>query len=418
MRLNFEEITLKNQLHIIMYPDKQSPVVSVGVMYHVGSKNDPKNRSGFAHFFEHLLFEGTLQIPRGSWFDLVSSNGGENNAFTTDDVTYYYENFPSNKLELALWMEAERMHSAVINEIGVQTQKEVVKEEKKQRVDNKAYGMLLEKVKESLFTHHPYKHTTIGKTTDINQASLDEFRSFYNTYVCPNNAVLVIAGDIQINTTKKLVETYFAHIPQSPVPTPPSYNEPKQSRTRFVKTFDKNIHIPAVVLAFKTPKISDPDCMVLKLISNYLSEGKSSLLYQDLVDQSQVALDVASLSINLEDHSIYLVYALPLNSYPLKALQKLIFKHIQHIQNEAICSDTLQKLKNIATTRFFSSLQTVDCVARSLATYHTLYKNADTINQQLELINSISAKDIQRVANTYLNKQDCVVLDYLPESER
>ena len=202
-QVQFEEYDLENGLHVILHQDNAVPVIVTSVLYHVGSKDEKENRTGFAHFFEHLLFEGTQNVERGKWFSIVSSNGGQNNAYTTDDFTYYYEVFPSNNLELGLWLESERMLHPVINEIGVETQNEVVKEEKRMRYDNSPYGRWMEEVRARVFTQHPYSRIPIGSNDDLDAATLDEFVDFNNTYYNPNNAVLVVAGDLDIEKTKK-----------------------------------------------------------------------------------------------------------------------------------------------------------------------------------------------------------------------
>ena len=201
--IDFVEFDLDNGLHVILHQDNRAPVITTSVLYHVGSKDEEEGRTGFAHFFEHLLFEGTQNIEGGEWFKIVEANGGSNNAYTTDDSTYYYEVFPSNKLELSLWMESERMLHPIINQIGVDTQNEVVKEEKRLRVDNQPYGKFLENVKKNLFIKHPYRWTTIGEMEHLDAATLDEFLAFNKKFYVPNNAVLVVAGDIYIASTKE-----------------------------------------------------------------------------------------------------------------------------------------------------------------------------------------------------------------------
>jgi len=215
-KVAFTEYDLKNGLHVVLHQDKTAPVVAVSVMYHVGSKNETPDRTGFAHFFEHLLFEGSDNIKRGEFMKIVSSNGGQNNANTTQDRTFYYEVFPSNQLETGLWLESERMFHPVINEIGVKTQNEVVKEEKRMRVDNQPYGNFLSSVMLKLFTKHPYHWVPIGSMEHLDAATLQEFQAFNKRYYTPGNAVLVIAGDIDILKTKTLVESYFTEIPSGP----------------------------------------------------------------------------------------------------------------------------------------------------------------------------------------------------------
>jgi zinc protease len=213
-KVEFEEYDLNNGMHVILHQDNAAPVVTTAVMYHVGAKDEQPDRTGMAHFFEHLLFEGTKNIKKGEWFKLGSSNGGKNNANTTDDRTYYYQIFPSNKLELGLWLESERLLHPIIKQEGVDTQNEVVKEEKRLRVDNSPYGCFLEYVKPNMFKKHPYKGTTIGKMAHLDDATLYEFLAFNKKFYVPNNATLVVAGDIDIASTKKLIESYFGPIPR------------------------------------------------------------------------------------------------------------------------------------------------------------------------------------------------------------
>ena len=212
--VEFKEYDLDNGLHVILHQDNTAPVVTVGVMYHVGAKDEEKGRSGFAHFFEHLLFEGTENIERGKWFDIVAANGGSNNANTTQDRTYYYETFPSNNLELGLWMESERMLHPVINEVGVETQNEVVKEEKRSRIDNAPYGKIIYAtgINKYVFDKHPYKNSVIGTMEDLDAAELTEFKAFFDKYYGPNNATLVVAGVIKIGETKKMIKTYLVEV--------------------------------------------------------------------------------------------------------------------------------------------------------------------------------------------------------------
>ncbi|MEO5967913.1 MAG: pitrilysin family protein, partial [Ferruginibacter sp.] len=244
-KVEYTEYTLKNGLHVVLHQDKTAPVVAVSVMYHVGSKDEQTNRTGFAHFFEHLLFEGSENIKRGEFMKLVSSNGGQNNANTTQDRTFYYEVFPSNQLATGIWLESERMMHPVINEIGVKTQNEVVKEEKRLRIDNAPYGGFIAEIMSRLFTKHPYTWAVIGSMDDLDSAKLNEFIDFNKKFYVPNNAVLVIAGDIDINQTKKLVEDYFGPIPAgAPIVRTEAKEEPITKQ--IVDTaYDANIQIPA-----------------------------------------------------------------------------------------------------------------------------------------------------------------------------
>ena len=285
--VKFEEYDLSNGMHVILHKDNTAPVVTTSVMYHVGAKDENPERTGFAHFFEHLLFEGTKNIPKGEWFTIVTSNGGSNNANTSDDRTYYYEVFPSNNVELGLWMESERLLHPVINQDGVDTQNEVVKEEKRLRVDNSPYGRFLEVIKVNMFKKHPYKGTTIGKMEHLDAATLEEFQAFNKKFYVPNNAVLVVAGDIDIAEVKVMIENYFGPIPRGEdivrnFPKEDPITEPMRA-----KAYDPNIQIPAVMAAYRTPSFKERDSYVLSMISTYLSDGKTSKLYKKIVDDKK-----------------------------------------------------------------------------------------------------------------------------------
>jgi predicted Zn-dependent peptidase len=257
--VDYEEHDLDNGLHVILHQDETAPVVVTSVMYHVGGKDRTEGRTGFAHFFEHLLFEGTENIDRGDWFKIVSSHGGRNNANTSQDRTYYYEVFPSNELELGLWMESERLMHPIIDQVGVDTQNEVVKEEKRMRYDNSPYGQLLFTVSKNLFEKHPYKDPNIGYMKDLDAATLEDVKAYNQKYYVPNNAVLVVAGDIDIPETKKLVKDYFGPIPRGPE-IERDYSEETPITTEIeAKAYDPNIQIPASIIAYRTPGFTDRD---------------------------------------------------------------------------------------------------------------------------------------------------------------
>ena len=416
--VKFEEYDLANGLHVILHQDNAAPVVTTSVLYHVGAKDEEPNRTGFAHFFEHLLFEGTKNIERGKWFSIVSSNGGKNNAYTNDDFTYYYEVFPSNNLELGLWLESERMLHPVINQIGVDTQNEVVKEEKRLRVDNSPYGKFLENVKKNLFDQHPYKHTTIGEMEHLDAASLDEFLAFNKKYYVPNNAVLVVAGDIDVPTTKKMIADYFGDIPRgADVPRVNVKEKPIEAPIKAV-AYDPNIQIPAVVTGYRMPAVTTREAKVLDMISTYLSDGNSSKLYKKMVDEQKMALQVGAFNISQEDYGMYLIFGLPLGDNSLESLVEAMDEEVVKIQNELISANDFQKLQNKFETDFVNANASVEGIANSLAEYYTFYGDTNRINSEIEVYRSISREEIQAVAKKYLNKNQRLVLDYLPESAK
>ncbi|CAL2058656.1 pitrilysin family protein [Tenacibaculum sp. 190524A05c] len=414
----FEEYDLSNGMHVILHKDNSAPVVVTSVMYHVGAKDEQPDRTGMAHFFEHLLFEGTKNIKKGDWFKIVSSNGGRNNANTTDDRTYYYEIFPSNNLELGLWMESERLLHPIIKQDGVDTQNEVVKEEKRLRVDNQPYSRFLENVKKNIFKKHPYKGTTIGKMAHLDAATLDEFLAFNKKFYVPNNATLVVAGDIDVKDAKKLIKEYFGRIPRG---KDIARNFPKEepiTKQIDAKAYDPNIQIPAIMQAYRTPSMKTKDSRILDMISTYLSTGKSSVLYKKLVDSKKMSLQAGAINLSQEDYGTYILYALPLGKVSLEDLSKEMDEEIVKLQNDLISERDFQKLQNQFENRFVNSNSSVEGIANSLARYNVLYGDTNLINTEIDIYRSITREDIRNVARKYLNPNQRLVMEYLPESKK
>ncbi len=418
--VEFTEYDLDNGLHVILHQDNTAPVVTVGVMYHVGAKDEEPGRSGFAHFFEHLLFEGTKNIERGKWFDIVAANGGSNNANTTQDRTYYYETFPSNNLELGLWMESERMLHPVINEIGVETQNEVVKEEKRSRIDNAPYGKIIYAtgINKYVFDEHPYKNSVIGTMEDLDAAELEEFKAFFDKYYGATNATLVVAGDIDIKETKKMISKYFSGIPAGNEVDRVDIEEEPITETITATEYDSNIQIPAKLFVYRTPSMVDRDAYILDMISSILTDGKSSRMYKKMVDEEKTALQVLAFPRSMEDYGTYVMGALALGDTPLDTLAASMDEEIEKLQNELISEKEYQKLQNKFENRFVNSNSSIQGIASSLATYSVLYDDTDLINEEIEIYRNITREDIKRVANEYLNKNQRLELDYLPESAK
>lgn len=413
-QIKFEQYKLKNGLSVILHRDTSAPVVVTSVMYHVGSKDEKPDRTGFAHFFEHLLFEGTKHIGRGEWFKIVSANGGKNNANTTWDRTYYYEVFPSNNLQLGLWMESERMLHPVINQIGVDTQRGVIKEERRLRQDNQPYGNLISAITENMFKKHPYRWPIIGSMEDLDAATLEEFQQFFADYYKPSNAVLVVAGDFDPNQAKKWIKDYFEDIPDGPRPPKVNVKEDPITEERKATWEDPNIQIPMLVATYLTPSMKTRDARILDMISSYLSNGESSKLYKKIVDDKKMALSVGAVNLGLEDYGIYAVYSLPLGNNSLEDILKECDEEIKKLQTDLISDRDFQKLKNQFESRFVSQNSDIESVASSLATYHLLYGDANLINSEIEMYRSITKEEIREVARKYLNPNQRVVLHYVP----
>ncbi|MFZ1530056.1 MAG: pitrilysin family protein [Ferruginibacter sp.] len=416
-KVAYTEYKLKNGLGVVLHQDKSAPVVAVSVMYHVGSKDEQPNRTGFAHFFEHLLFEGSKNIKRGEFFKIVSQNGGQNNANTTQDRTFYFETFPSNQLETGLWLESERMLHPVINEIGVKTQNEVVKEEKRMRVDNQPYGNFIYEIMRRLFTKHPYTWVTIGSMEHLDAATLKEFQDFNKKYYVPNNAVLVIAGDIDIAKTKKLVESYFGEVPAGAPVTRTKITEDPITKEVVDTAFDSNIQIPAIMAAYRIPGMTSKESKMLEMASSVLSGGKSSRMYRKMVDEKKNSLQVGSFNYALEDYGSYITYALPSGEVSLDTLLRDMDEEVAKLQTELISEKEFTKLQNQMENDYVGANSRMLGVAENLANGYTFYNNTNEINTELDELRKMTRQDIQDVARKYLNKNQRVVLYYLPKTK-
>ena len=417
-KVAFEEYDLANGLHVILHNDPSAPVVITSVMYHVGAKDEQPDRTGFAHFFEHLLFEGTENIKRGEWFKIVTANGGTNNANTTEDRTYYYEVFPSNNLELGLWMESERMLHPVINQIGVDTQNEVVKEEKRLRYDNSPYGQLIPQVKKYMFTKHPYRWTTIGEMEHLDAATLEEFKAFNKKFYVPNNAVLVVAGQFETADAKAWIKKYFGSIPKGAPIQRQKFEEAPITSTIKATWEDPNVQLPMTLAAYRTPSMKTKDARVLDMISSYLSDGKSSKLYKKMVDEKKVALQVGAFSNSQEDYGQYIIYSLPLGDVSSESLLNEIDAEIVNMQNNLISENDFQKLQNKFENNYVSSNATVEGIAENLASFYLLYGDINLVNTEIEIYRSITREDIKEVAKKYLNPNQRLILNNGPAKEK
>jgi len=420
-QVEFEEFDLDNGLHVILHQDNTAPVVITSVMYDVGGKDlggkaETGFRTGFAHFFEHLLFEGSENIERGEFMKIIPANGGTFNANTSQDRTYYYEIFPSNKLELGLWLESERMLHPVIDQVGVDTQNEVVKEEKRQRYDA-PYGKLLEVIGENLFEAHPYKYPNIGFMEDLDASTLEEFYAYFDKYYSPSNAVLIVAGDIESGETKEMVKKYFNAVKRRPDFVRDFPKEKPITETKKVTAYDANIQIPAIIAAYKLPGQAERDAYVLDMISTYLSGGKSSVLYKKIIDEQKQALTVQAVNLGQVDHNIFALFALPQGDVSLDTLLEEMDEEIAKMQTELISERDYQKLLNQYENQFVNSNSSVAGIANSLARYYMLYGDVNLINTQLDLYRSITREEIRDVAKKYLSPNQRVEIQYLPKKD-
>jgi len=413
-KIQFTEFDLDNGLHVILQEDHSTPIVAVTVLYHVGSKNEKPGRTGFAHFFEHLLFEGSDNIDRGEYDKYVQNAGGTLNANTTWDRTFYYEILPSNQLPLGLWLESERMMHAKVDEKGVETQRQVVKEERRQRVDNQPYGSILEETFKRAFTKHPYHWPIIGYMEDLDAAKEQDYKQFYADFYIPNNATLSIAGDLNTEEAKKLILKYFKDIPKGKDPYRPHIVEPPLGGEVRDTVYD-NIQLPAVIQTYRIPAQGTDDFYAVNMLSTLLSQGESSRLYKALVDDQQKALFVGNFPLSMEDPGVSIAFGIANMGVNLTDLEAAMDAEIKKVQDELISEKEFQKLRNQTENDFITSNSRVVGIAESLANYHTYFGDANLINTEIDRYLAVTKEDIQRVARKYFNKDNRVVLYYLPK---
>jgi predicted Zn-dependent peptidase len=415
-RIKFTEYELPNGLKVLLHQDNSTPIVAVTVMYHVGSKNERANRTGFAHFFEHLLFEGSEHMKRGDFDKLNKNAGGTNNANTSQDRTFYYQIFPSNQLELGLWMESERMLHAKIDQAGVDTQREVVKEEKRQRIDNQPYGSILEETLKRAYKVHPYRWAPIGSMEDLNSAKLEEFIAFYKEFYVPNNAILSIAGDIDVEKTKGLISKYFGDIPKGtkPIYRPDVTEPPQAAETRDV-VYD-NVTLPAIIQSYHIPAQGTEDYYPLQMLTTLLSGGESSRFSREIKDKQQKVVAVGAFPFALEDPGLFLTFGIANMGVKPEEVENAMDEEVAKVQKELIGEAEFQKLRNQIENEFVTGNATVAGIAENLANYEMYFGDANLINTELERYMKVTREDIQRVAQKYLTKNNRVVLHYMPKA--
>lgn len=415
-QIKFEQYALKNGMQVILHQDRSTPIVAVTVSYHVGSKNEHPDRTGFAHFFEHLLFEGTENIDRGEYMKLVKVNGGVLNANTSYDRTFYFEILPSNQLELGLWMESERLFHAKIEDIGIETQREVVKEERRQRYDNTPYGGLIDETMKRTFVKHPYGRSIIGSMDHLNSAQRDEFYDFYKTFYVPNNAILSIAGDIDIPQTKAWIEKYFGSIPSGTMEIPrPTIVEPTQTAEVRDTVYD-NIQLPAVIHSYKMPALGSADYYAVDMLAQLLSQGQSSRFQKSIVDEQQKGLFVGAFPLALEDAGTLVMFGIVNMNVAPTELESAMIAEYEKVKSELITEAELQKLLNKIENDFVSSNATVQGIAETLSDYLRYQGDPNLINTEIEKYRKVSREDIQKAAQKYLIDSNRVAIYYLPKS--
>lgn len=417
-RLEYRERTLANGMRVLSAVDRSSPTVCINVWYHVGSKDDPDGRSGFAHLFEHMLFKGTRNMKDEQMDRLTEDVGGFNNAFTADDVTVYYEVVPSNYLETLLWAEAERMSSLNVVEKNFLSERDVVKEEYRQNYLARPYGRLFLEIEKKSFTKHPYKRPGIGNIDELNAATIDDVKKFHSDYYRPDNATLVVVGDFEPKQLDAWVDRFFADIPKPSTPLPRvTVQEPARTAEQRHTVTAPNVPLPAVAMTFLLPKQTDEDVFALRVAESILANGESSRLYNSLVYTKQVASEAGAQLDLREDVSLFVVYTILAGGKSPADGEAALAAEIARMQDTSVTAAELEKAKNQLVTAKLFELETNDGKAEALGRAAVLYGDPNRINTEVARLQTVTAADVQRVMKKYFGATNRVVLTYLPEPE-
>lgn len=412
--VKFTEYTLPNGLKVILSRDTSAPVVSVAIAYNVGSFVERPGRTGFAHLFEHMMFQGSANVGKGEQSALISSNGGVMNGGTSQDDTVYYEELPANQLPLALFLEGDRMASLDISQANLDNQRNVVQEERRMRYDNQPYGTLYEKLQALAFTQSPYKHTPIGSMEDLNAASLSDVRDFFKTYYAPNNAVIAIVGDFKDKDARSLVTKYFGDIPSGPKPDFPSLYEPPQEAERRLVYTDDLARLPLYVSAYHIPDGNDPDAPALRMLATILAGGKSSVLWQSLVEKQQVAVSVFANGDAGRGPDLFTFQMALGPGQEVAPAETALDAQIAAIRKDGVTAGQIETARRQFLTNAIDARTTTLNVAQHLAGDAVVYGDANRMNEEMGRLRAVTAADVQRVAAKYLLPTNRTVVIAMP----
>src|SRR5208283_4229283 len=411
------EVKLDNGLRALIVETHDAPVIDVQVWYHVGSKNEVPGRTGFAHFFEHLMFDGTKNLASNEFSDYIIRSGGTDNAYTTEDTTVFWETVPSNMLPVVLWLEADRMRNLEINQKVFDNERQVVEEERRLRFDNPPYGTVVETLYDHAYTVHPYRHMTIGSMEDLNHASIQDIQDFYDTYYLPNNATLLIVGDVDWHEAAASVQKYFGEVKagaarsSNPIP-----QEPAQQAERVVK-MNLDVALPAFVEGFHMPADGTPDAYPLRLASKILSDGASSRIYTRLIYDKQIAVQAQSNGNFTEDPNLFFVFAVMNGGHSPAEGETQVEAELTRLKSELVSDADLEKAKNQILRDFIVSRQTTESRADELGYAAVVLKDPELVNTELQRFLNVTPQDILRVARTYFVQENKTLVEVYPKKD-
>jgi predicted Zn-dependent peptidase len=415
-KVTFTDTKLENGLRVIIAEDHVAPVFSIAVTYNAGSRDERKGRTGFAHLFEHMMFKGSERVGPGEHFMLVFNNGGSMNGTTNKDRTLYFETMPANQLDLALFLEADRMRSLEITRANLDNQRHAVQEERRLGVDNQPYGKTFEAIDELAYDNFAYEHSVIGSMDDLNAASVEDVAAFFKTYYAPNNAVVAIVGDVKAAECLAKVRKYFESIPSQPAPRPVDMKEPAQTSERRLTLDDALARLPRLDVVYKIPPAMTPDEDAVSVLGTVLGSGRSSRLYEQVVRQKQLASNVSAFAGVNRGPGLFRVTAMAAPGKSVAEIESAVDAEIEKVKNGPIADWEMEKARTSARSNFVSSVQSTLSRAVLLAQYALFYNDPGLINKRAEKIAAVTAADVQRVARRYLTRENRTVVITSPKT--
>lgn len=415
LRIPIQQFKLDNGLRVVMSVDHSAPTYGISVTYNVGSHSERPGRTGFAHLFEHMMFEGSANVGKGEHMILVEDNGGDMNGTTTEDRTNYFESFASNQLDLGLFLEADRMRSLAVNQANLDNQRNAVQEERRLSVDNQPYGETSEVLQNLVYDNFANKHSVIGSMADLNAATVKDVQEFFRIYYAPNNAVLTLVGDFEPKEALAKIKKYFGSIPSQPAPPVPDLSEPKQTGERRKTIDDPFARLPRLDIAFKIPPGNTPEEYALDVLSTALGEGQSSRLYQSLVKDKKLAVNVACYVEEHKGPSTFDVMVLARPGLDLKEVEKAVYAELDRVKSEPLAGWELQKVRMMERRSTAQQLQSTLYRAYLIGEAAAIYGDPNLINTRFDKIEKVSTGDIQQAGKTYLTQENRTVLLTLPK---
>jgi zinc protease len=417
LNIPFKEYKLDNGLRVILSEDHSAPAYSVSVTYDVGSRDEKEGRTGFAHLFEHMMYQGSENVGKGEHFSLVFINGGTMNGTTSQDRTNYFETLPSNQLDLGLFLESDRMRSLVVNQANLDNQRNAVQEEKRLRQDDQPYGKTFDTDFSTAYDTFSYKHSTIGSMDDLNAATVQDVQAFFKRYYAPNNAVITLVGDFKSDEALAKIKKYFGNIPAQAAPPRPDISEPKQKAERRTTIEDPFAQLPRLDVLYKLPSGNTKDFYAADVLADILSAGQSSRLFQKLVKEKQQAVQFFGGEMELRGPSLGLFVAILRPGTDPAAAEKTIQAEIERIKTEGITDDELQKIRMQNMRGSVAQLQSSQSRAIQMGQFAVYYNDPNMINTQIQKSLDVTKEDVQRVAKEYLVDSNKTVVVTLPKAQ-